>query len=536
MVPLPHTICKEDQALEREELGTVLASQLFSRAPGLCRILTFICEQYFEGQVPVREYDIGVQALGRRPDFTPIEDASVRVNVHNLRKKLALYYRTEGARHEIHIELPSGTYSPHFRKMRSTAAPHREFVEDISAAPVVQVPPATPPLPVAVPEIAPLPAPPKRRLAAIWTLGPAGIAALAILMVFLHLWTGRHPAPAPPIALEQMIDAPGPAIRIAAGASQPLVDSRGRTWSEDKWFSGGTIFSRPNHVIARTKNQLLFQRGREGNFSYEIPLKPGPHELHLYFAETLMREESLRSFYIGINGVYRPVLDVVSDAGSPDTVTAKVFCDVQPEHDGRLHLTFRPYLGKPFINAIEILPGLPARMRTVRLTARDSLYIDVNGHIWQPDHWFQGGRVATRTQPIANTPDAGLYNAERYGRFTYAIPVVDKHRYRLTLYFSELWFLNHDAPGVGHRIFSVYCNGLALLQNLDLVRADGDRNQPVIRVFDNIAPNPQGKIYLEFVPRVNYAEINAIQIEDETPLTPPQSSRPQPRQGGAKNL
>jgi len=34
----------------------------------------------------------------------------------------------------------------------------------------------------------------------------------------------------------------------------------------------------------------------------------------------------------------------------------------------------------------------------------------------------------------------------------------------------------------------------------------------VIRTFENLEPNAQGKIVLEFVPVANYAEVNAIEV------------------------
>ena len=43
----------------------------------------------------------------------------------------------------------------------------------------------------------------------------------------------------------------------------------------------------------------------------------------------------------------------------------------------------------------------------------------------------------------------------------------------------------------------------------------GLKNTPVIRTFEHIEVNPQGKIVLTFTPRANLATVSAIQIEDE---------------------
>jgi hypothetical protein len=38
----------------------------------------------------------------------------------------------------------------------------------------------------------------------------------------------------------------------------------------------------------------------------------------------------------------------------------------------------------------------------------------------------------------------------------------------------------------------------------------------VERTFHGVTPNAQGKIVLSFVPVVNYASVNAIEVEDES--------------------
>src|ERR1700757_4218545 len=55
--------------------------------------------------------------------------------------------------------------------------------------------------------------------------------------------------------------------------------------------------------IVRTQDPDIYRTGREGQFLYEIPLKPGTYELHLCFAETLVSGDSLRSVCLSINGV-----------------------------------------------------------------------------------------------------------------------------------------------------------------------------------------------------------------------------------------
>src|SRR5258708_1993515 len=100
---------------EKSELESVLSSGILERAPNLAHLLTYVCSKYFDGAgEQVKEYNIAVEALGRPPDFDQKKDSIVRVEAHKLRKRLRQYYKTEGADHPIHIEIPPGQYAPKF--------------------------------------------------------------------------------------------------------------------------------------------------------------------------------------------------------------------------------------------------------------------------------------------------------------------------------------------------------------------------------------------------------------------------------------
>lgn len=521
---------------ERVELGAVLSSDALRRSNNLRAILTTICERYFAGEEHTSEFHIALDALHRSDDFNPLEDATVRVNVHNLRKKLKEFYESEGKDHRIRIQIPSGRYIPEFTRASEPAPAARVGMdldrpsagdsdhpspadevqptgklpreEPISEGKVEQKPPARPRL--------------------TWLIASV-VCALAILGT--AVWT-RHLAQrvvpkraAAPLAVAQGFIADASAIRIATGSSGPFHDSLGQLWGADRWGTGGSHFNRKNQAIARTTDQGIFQSGREGQFSYDIPLAPGFYELHLYFADTVYHQETDDRFWISINGGPNQMLDVIADAGGAAVATAKVFLDVHPAKDGKLHLAFAPLNAPAFLNGIEILPGTPGRMRTLRQTTLANPYFDHAGNLWLPDQWFLGGRATRRTVLFGNTSDPELFTTERSGRFTYEIPVAEHHRYTVTLFFSEAWFRLMPSPREGLRVFDVSCNGTLLLKNFDILKESGFRNlkesgfrnEPVIRSFSHIESSPEGKIFLSFDPSVDYALINAIQIEDEGP-------------------
>jgi hypothetical protein len=493
------------------ELAAVLASDVFKRSPKLSRLLLYLCEKSFQGLAgDITEYGIGIDVLGRDPGFDPQQDALVRVDTHHLRKRLKEYYTTAGRGHEIHIILPSGQYAPQFILVGQASQP----------VPGAQSPEQHPNSPQAhdidQPETPGSQDPvAKLKLPSLKPLWVAAIAAL-VLTAWWLLAASREksprlatPAPAPSLAAAQF--AP---IRIAAGDRLgDYTDHIGRIWMSDRFFQGGAAFRRGPLQIQRTLDGELFRSGREGQFVYEIPLSPGTYELHLYFAETGVATESLRSVSMAINSVPFSTVDIASDAGGVATATVKIFKNISPAPDGLLHLTFLG-TGPSFLNALEIVPGIPGKMRPIRLTARDSIYRDHLGQIWMPDESSAGGRRSTTTAQIEATADPGLYQTDRIGHFSYSIPVVEGGRYTLRLHFAEPWF-NPSDRGIGSRIFDVYCNGTTLLKDFDILKEAGGGKRAIVRVFHGIPASPQGKLDLTFVPVINYALVNAIEVVEE---------------------
>src|SRR2546421_773950 len=113
---------------QRHELDALLASGIFSRAPNLAQLLTYVCAKYFEGTAEqIKEYNIAVEALGRPPDFDQKRDSIVRVEAHRLRKRLREYYENEGADHVCQIAIPAGQYAPTF-VFKKASVPQVEII------------------------------------------------------------------------------------------------------------------------------------------------------------------------------------------------------------------------------------------------------------------------------------------------------------------------------------------------------------------------------------------------------------------------
>ena len=167
--------------------------------------------------------------------------------------------------------------------------------------------------------------------------------------------------------------------------------------------------------------------------------------------------------------------------------------------------------------AIEITPGIPGRLRPIRLIAQDHAYTDKDGHLWEPDLYSKGGQQVVRTNLVRSTDDPELYRGERFGNLSYAIPVAPG-RYAITFHFAETWFGPGTIAGggVGSRIFDILCNGVALRRQFDIYKEAGGPDRAVTWSVHDIAPNPQGKLVISLLPAKNYACINALEVIDES--------------------
>ena len=134
-------------------------------------------------------------------------------------------------------------------------------------------------------------------------LGAGLLLAVGVTLALLYFRGAFRPSPtsgpakraASQSALAEQATADS-AIRIRAGFQGPkFIDSLGRTWLGDRFYSGGNPAARSFRRIYRTRSQEFYRTARTGDFQYDIPLKPGVYELHLHFAEIVSEETDLES-------------------------------------------------------------------------------------------------------------------------------------------------------------------------------------------------------------------------------------------------
>ena len=498
---------------ERAALASVLDSSTFKKSPNLARLLSYICEQYFSGNAQrLKEYSIAVDVFGRPESFTPAEDSIVRVEAHRLRKKLRGFYSGEGSDEPLEICIATGQYAPQFVPRARVTANQENGDEQAKPAAESRV--------QAKPQA-------HGSTMARWIGGLSMSAGFLLLCGLIALHRSERTIAASRGTSEKRLDSFPPSgtpeVRIRCGYSKGSYhDYKGNLWLSDRYFSGGIPIQLSNQYIAGTRDQQLYLTMRSGSFSYSIPAPPGTYELHLHFSETtyspastLGGGENSRVFNVLLNG--QPLLnefDIVSDAGS-GTADMRVFRDVHPDATGHVRLDFSGLISQPTLNAIELLPGIPGRTHPIHLVAQNTFFTDSSGQVWEPDNYVIGGVLASDKVPVVGTDDPGLYFTQRYGNFSYAIPV-DRGSYTVRFYFAEPYFGTaiSGTVGPGHRVFDIFSNGVALARNVDIAKEAGVAHA-LVKTFHGLTPNPQGKLVFEFRPDRNYAAVNAISVEQE---------------------
>jgi hypothetical protein len=107
----------EDDRLEiRNQLERILAHPQFQNSRRYPALLRYVVEKTLEGNgTSLKERTIGIEVFGREPNYDTNLDHTVRTSAGEVRKRLAQYYVDSDREGEIRIDLPAGSYIPHFR-------------------------------------------------------------------------------------------------------------------------------------------------------------------------------------------------------------------------------------------------------------------------------------------------------------------------------------------------------------------------------------------------------------------------------------
>jgi Malectin domain len=155
-----------------------------------------------------------------------------------------------------------------------------------------------------------------------------------------------------------------------------------------------------------------------------------------------------------------------------------------------------------FSNEVLYNPAQPTVIWAVN--AGGPKYTDGQGIIYRGNTQFSTGGAYTTTAAIAGTTDDRLYQSERYGDFSYAIPVANGD-YLVTLKFAEIYWTQ-----AGQRVFNVLMEGVKVISNLDLVAKVGPNAAYDVTIPVHVT---DGKLTIKFKSVVDYAKVSAIMVQ-----------------------
>ena len=164
-----------------QELDHIMASRFFKNSQRSRQFLEHIVHRKLEGQTDtLKERSIGTELYQRLPNYATGEDPVVRVQAGEVRRRLEQYYQAQTEPPTVRIELPVGSYAPHFRWRASEPEPKSEDRSKSAAEPAAN-----------------------RLRSRVLILSSLAVLCAAVVAGVGIAWTNaRHPVP-PPSKIEQ---------------------------------------------------------------------------------------------------------------------------------------------------------------------------------------------------------------------------------------------------------------------------------------------------------------------------------------------
>jgi hypothetical protein len=118
------------------QVAQIKASNLLGRSDPLIRLLDYFASHAASGGVP-KEFEIAHEVFAKDSDFDVAQDATIRVYVHRLRKKLEEYYALNTLSAD-RLTIPRGTYRLMLVEREQPPAPRPDAAEE--AVPALSLP------------------------------------------------------------------------------------------------------------------------------------------------------------------------------------------------------------------------------------------------------------------------------------------------------------------------------------------------------------------------------------------------------------
>ncbi|HVU71150.1 MAG TPA: malectin domain-containing carbohydrate-binding protein [Ktedonobacteraceae bacterium] len=308
----------------------------------------------------------------------------------------------------------------------------------------------------------------------------------------------------------------------------------------DTDYSGGSTASTGNAIdisgVSNPAPQYIYQSNRYGTFSYTIPnLTPNTsYPIRLHFAETYWTAAGQRVFNVTANGqAALTSFDIFAAAGAEYKAVTRQF-NATSDGSGKITLQFTPTKDNAEVSGIEVIGAgspvtptptpTPTRTPTSTPTPTPTATTPPGGGGVQinsggtasgtfvADADYSGGATANSgnaitTTGVSNPAPQAVYQSNRYGNFSYAVPgLTAGASYTVRLHFAETYW-----TAAGQRTFNVSINGQQVLSNFDIIGAAGAANKAVVQQFTATADS-SGKITIQFTTVKDNAQVNGIEV------------------------
>jgi len=301
-------------------------------------------------------------------------------------------------------------------------------------------------------------------------------------------------------------------LRINAGGE--ALDLDGEVWLADRYYSGGRTHQISSGEISNTEKDELYRSERYGDFSYRLPAtEDGLYTVELHFSEIHWDRPEARVFEVEVEDgqFFLEDIDLFRDQGGSHRANILMAENIAVT-DGWLDIKLTPQKDNAKISGVVMY-----KQPTATDTLDKSLIARINtggGQLkygeeeWAADQYFSGGSTyANSSQTIGNTDRDELFHTERYGDFSYNIPVPESGLYTLELHFSEIHW---DRSGA--RIFDVEAEGgQYALEDLDLFDELGGSFRSGVFTGENIAVN-DGVLDINFLKEKDNPKISGIVV------------------------
>ncbi len=127
----------------------------------------------------------------------------------------------------------------------------------------------------------------------------------------------------------------------------------------------------------------------------------------------------------------------------------------------------------------------------VAINAGSSTTVTYQNVQYQGDRFSTGGSRYSTSDPISGTNEDALFQTERYGAYTYEVPVTEAV-YSVNLHFAELYW-----EGAGERLFNVMVEGVSVFNNMDLYSQVGHDTAFSTSIDDILVSDGQLTIQIE---------------------------------------